>query len=1381
MKQFLRHALLAPLLATSLHAYTYDNTLPDVSGASLDGFTTRGNGADSTYIIPAIAWPDSITFTARGGDGGKAYANGDTLFSSDKSADGGGGAVIQATFPVDLHDENALMPGGEIRFVAGSKGDGLTKSRIAAGGGGGASGVLYRAPVDGADWELLLIAGGGGGASACADVDDGTFESNGGNANTGTAGDNAGSGSAGGTNGAAGKTVSSSSGGGAGWLESATGEVGGKKWTSGGAGGTPDGTGSDGGFGIAGGGAGYRFTWEEYLIIEAGGGGGGGYSGGAAGYAFSSSYSNAGGGGGSYIDDRATWSDGSTRSGNNKNGYVSAIGTANAANVLPGPTFSIQDGASETIFEHEADTYSFPAITAADFFGQPVTNFVIQEPNVNGIGSFTANYTATDQFGNSSSVSYIVHVVAANKPTFDLLGDVEAIQGDGGSTENNFAYNFNANDSGQSLDSYEVTNNNQTLFAIQPAIDNNGTLTFELADAYSGTATVSVVAIDDPDIGDNGRSLAKTFTITVIGANKPTFDLAGNITVLQTDDAQSVTSYATNFNGNDQGHNLDSYEVSNNNNALFITQPTIANNGTLTFTPVATASGSATVSVVAIDIPFYGDNGRSITHTFTITLQAATKPTFDMTPAITLDEDAGAQSIAGFVSNFNANDSGQSLHGYEVSYSNGSLFSAVPTIDNAGRLTFTSGANLSGVATVSVVAVDDPDIGNNGRSLTKTFTITVNPVSDAPTNLTFTVTEIDEEVSYARVGIMNVDNSIGGAVTWAITGGADAAVFWLEPAGSSWPNGIELQAGVFDYENPTDANGDNVYEITVTATNAEGTISGDYTLTINDVNEAPPSLSLDTLAVDEGEIFVGTLSAADPENDTLTYAVAGGADASKVTVDANTGEVSFVQTPDYEMPADLNGDNTYRVTFRVSDGSLTLQQLMIITVHDVDEAPVGMKLDAEPISSVDLPEDAPDGALLGVLGALDPEEAGAVTFSLTDDAGGRFEILNDNQLVVADAGLIDYEINQVHEVIIRATDATGMTSEAMLTINIADVLEPELFMTIGTSTIAEDAAGAATTGTVTRFGPTTDDLIITLTSSDTSEAFVPATVVIPSGESSVEFNIDALDDTDLDGDQIVTIGVTADGYIPAHAEITVTDVEGFTVLVSPSTISEADGPNAVQATVYRSDMSNLTALTVTIGVSDHSEITAVSTVSFAAGESAVSFYLNAVDDILVDGDQSVTITASADGYESGTAHVTVTDPDIDSDLAQFRGIYGLAADGSDDDSDWSGNGIANIFYLIFGLGDPGESVVDRARLPQFTATTSECAYSYIRPESTNLGIHVMTSDDLTTWEDVDTAAVDYKPLSEETVSLGGGYELVTVYFARVAGENLRFYLVQTQY
>src|SRR5690606_29121427 len=84
----------------------------------------------------------------------------------------------------------------------------------------------------------------------------------------------------------------------------------------------------------------------------------------------------------------------------------------------------------------------------------------------------------------------------------------------------------------------------------------------------------------------------------------------------------------------------------------------------------------------------------------------------------------------------------------------------------------------------------------------------------------------------------------------------------------------------------------------------------------------------------------------------------------------------------------------------------------------------------------------------------------------------------------------------------------------------ADTL-PALMVTIDPASISEN--GGVATGTVTRNTSTGNELVVTLMSSDTSEATVLMTVTILAGNTSADFTITGVDDLIADGTQIVTI------------------------------------------------------------------------------------------------------------------------------------------------------------------------------------------------------------------------------------------------------------------
>jgi hypothetical protein len=85
-------------------------------------------------------------------------------------------------------------------------------------------------------------------------------------------------------------------------------------------------------------------------------------------------------------------------------------------------------------------------------------------------------------------------------------------------------------------------------------------------------------------------------------------------------------------------------------------------------------------------------------------------------------------------------------------------------------------------------------------------------------------------------------------------------------------------------------------------------------------NDAPVFSGMDALSTTENSTFVGTIAATDADNNTLSFGIAGGDDASRFVIDPDTGSLSFGAAPDFELPSDANGDNVYEVVISASDG-----------------------------------------------------------------------------------------------------------------------------------------------------------------------------------------------------------------------------------------------------------------------------------------------------------------------------------------------------------------------------------------------------------------------------------------------------------------------------
>ncbi|MET0393445.1 MAG: choice-of-anchor J domain-containing protein, partial [Chitinophagaceae bacterium] len=93
-------------------------------------------------------------------------------------------------------------------------------------------------------------------------------------------------------------------------------------------------------------------------------------------------------------------------------------------------------------------------------------------------------------------------------------------------------------------------------------------------------------------------------------------------------------------------------------------------------------------------------------------------------------------------------------------------------------------------------------------------------------------------------------------------------------------------------------------------------------------------------SVAENTTVVTTVAATDEAGGNLSYSIAGGADAALFTIDIMTGELSFTDAPDFEAPGDADGNNIYEVTVQATNGTLTDEQTMAVTVTDESGEPI---------------------------------------------------------------------------------------------------------------------------------------------------------------------------------------------------------------------------------------------------------------------------------------------------------------------------------------------------------------------------------------------------------------------------------------------------------
>jgi hypothetical protein len=224
---------------------------------------------------------------------------------------------------------------------------------------------------------------------------------------------------------------------------------------------------------------------------------------------------------------------------------------------------------------------------------------------------------------------------------------------------------------------------------------------------------------------------------------------------------------------------------------------------------------------------------------------------------------------------------------------------------------------------------------------------------------------------------------------------------------------------------------------------------------------------------------------------------------------------------------------------------------------------------------------------------------------------------------------------------VRITDDDGGQAERTFSVNVQAA--PKLMLSVSKATVDENAGLRATSLTVKRVGTSTGAVTVNLRTSDTTELRIPASTVIPAGVLEVQVDVEAVDDSLLDGNVPVTITAEAFGFATGTVDVVVADYETLFGALNVTSVLENAGNDAVTWTITRSNSDNSQPLQVQLSNSDGSELSVPATATIPAGVAFVNVPISVLDDSLLDGTIQVSLLASANGYRTRTDVVSVQD------------------------------------------------------------------------------------------------------------------------------------------
>ena len=723
---------------------------------------------------------------------------------------------------------------------------------------------------------------------------------------------------------------------------------------------------------------------------------------------------------------------------------------------------------------------------------------------------------------------------------------------------------------GVDQDDFEITDTGVLAFNTAPDFENPGS---------AGGNNVYVVVVT-ATAGTRTAFQTVTVTVTNVNDNTPVFaagSAAHNVaegqtavtTVIATDgDGDTITYELT--SGSDQGD----FEISDTGELTFNTEPDFENPGSADNSNVyvvvvtATAGGQAVTQVVTVTVTNVDDNAP----VFAAGSAAHNVAEGQTVVATVIATDGDGDTITYELT------SGADQGGFEITDTGELAFNTAPDFENP------SDADGNNVYVVVVTATAGGEIAS--QTVTVTVTNENAPVFAAATaTATYSVAEGQTVVAT----VIAIDDD-GDTITYELTSGADRSSFTINAA-----SGVLAFNTAPDFENPTDAGGNNVYVVVVTATAGGEIASQTVTVTVTNVNDNSPVLA-GTAAhtVAEGQTVVATVIAIDDDGDTITYELTSGADRSSFTIDAASGVLAFNTAPDFENPGDAGGNNVYVVVVTATAGGEIASQTVTVTVTNVDDnAPVF----AEGSAAHNVAEGQ---TVVGTVIATDGD-GDTITYTLTGADQDDFEITDTGLLAFNTAP--DFENpsdaggNNVYVVVVTATSGTR-TAFQTVTVTVTNVNDntPVLAST-ATHNVAE---GQTVVTTVIATDGDGDTITYTLTGgADQGDFEIDAASGVLAFNTAPDFE----NPTDAGGNNVyvVVVTATAGGQAVTQAvRVTVTNVDDNAPVFAAGTAAHnvAEGQTAVTTVIATDGDGDTITYTLTGADQDDFEITDTGDLAF---------------------------------------------------------------------------------------------------------------------------------------------------------------------------------------
>jgi len=856
-----------------------------------------------------------------------------------------------------------------------------------------------------------------------------------------------------------------------------------------------------------------------------------------------------------------------------------------------------------------------------------------------GIETFT--YTVENSDGIVATAVVAVNVLPVNDaPSVVIAGDQQPLEDAGAQIVADFASGFapggGADEAGQGVAGYVVSNDNNALFTTQPAIDVSGELSYESVPDANGIALVTVQAQDDGGIANGGSDLSAPlqFVIEVLPVNDaPAIELLGDENIDEDAGAQSVPGFAFNFNpgggADESAQTIAGFVVSNDNNSLFALQPAIASDGTLSYTPADNANGVAEVTVTVLDDGGTDSGGvdQSAAQTFIISVAAQNDPPVITAPAdVVIDEDQTAGPLS-----FSVADSDTDPGNILITFTsdnpgllpNGNIVQSGSLTDRL--VTLTPLQNQSGTAVITITAND----GDGGISQAQ-FTLTVNAINDDPLITAPADVAIDEDSATAALAFAISDVETDAASLLVTASSSDQT---LLPDGNIVLGGSGENRSVM-LSPAADQSGTALITLTVTDADS-GVAQGQFTLTVTAINDDPLITAPADVVIDEDSATAALAFAiSDVETDAASLLVTASSSDQTLLPDGNivlggSGENRSVML---SPAADQSG--TALITLTVTDAdSGVAQGQFTLTVTAINDDPL-ITAPADVVTD----EDSATAALAFAVSDVETAADSLIVSASSSDQ----TLLPDGNIVLGGSGenrtvsaTPAADQNGTAVITLTVTDADSGVAQGQFTLTVNAVNDDPLITAPADVVTDEDIATAALAFAVSDVETAADSLIVSASSSD--QTLLPDGNIVLGG-SGENRSVSATPAADQNGTAVITLTVTdADsGSAQGQFTLTVNAVNDDPEITTPADLSIDEDMTSPDVALSVTDVeSGSAALIVTASSSDQALVPDGNIIIGGNGSN-----------------RTVSVTPVAD--QNGVAVITLSVTDEDSGTAQTQ-------------------------------------------------------------------------------------------------------------------------------